>query len=108
MVFTGKVYDFLKYIAQIVLPALGTFYFSLAGLWHFPNPDAVVGTIMAADTFLGVILLISSSAWEKKGKFDGELNVVETEGRKLISLDLEGDPDELDQKSEVIFKVNKA
>lgn len=42
---SNKVYDILKWIAQIFLPALGTLYFALAGIWDFPYAEAIVGTI---------------------------------------------------------------
>lgn len=58
---SNKVYDTLKFIATIVLPALGTLYFALAGIWGFPYGEEVVGTITAIDAFLGAILQISSS-----------------------------------------------
>ncbi len=61
----NKVYDILKYIAQIVLPAIATLYFALAGIWGFPYGEQIVGTITAIDTFLGVILKISSNAYNK-------------------------------------------
>lgn len=57
---SNKTYDILKYIAQIVLPALGTLYFALAGIWGFPYGEQIVGTITAIDTFMGVVLKISS------------------------------------------------
>lgn len=63
---SNKVYDVLKYIAQIVLPALATLYFALAGIWGFPYGEEIVGTITAVDTFLGVILKISSNNYNKK------------------------------------------
>lgn len=62
----NKVYDILKWIAQILLPALGTFYFAIATIWNLPAPDAVVGTITAVDAFLGAILGISTIAYNKK------------------------------------------
>lgn len=62
----NKVYDVLKYIAQIVLPALGTLYFALARIWGLPYVEQVVGTISAIDTFLGVLLGISSNNYNKK------------------------------------------
>jgi len=65
---SNKLYDVLKYIAQIVLPAIGTLYFALAGIWGFPYGEQVVGTITAVDTFLGVILGISSSNYNKQNK----------------------------------------
>lgn len=60
-----KVYKILKQVAQIYLPALGTLYFALAGIWNLPYAEQVVGTITAVDTFLGVILGISSSSYNK-------------------------------------------
>lgn len=60
MQFSNKTYDILKWIAMYLLPALGTLYFALAGIWGFPYGEQVVGTITAVDTFLGVILGISS------------------------------------------------
>ena len=62
----NKVYDILKWIAQIFLPALGTLYFALAGIWNFPYAEAIVGTITAIDTFLGIILGISTVQYNKK------------------------------------------
>ncbi len=65
---SNKVYDVLKFIAQILLPALGTLYFALAGIWGFPYAEQVVGTITAVDTFLGVVLGISSANYNKEEK----------------------------------------
>jgi len=68
MKMSNKAYDVLKYIAQIVLPALGTLYFALAGIWGFPYGEEIVGTIMAIDTFLGVCLGISTANYKKNLK----------------------------------------
>lgn len=65
---SNKVYDILKYIAQIILPALGTLYFALAGIWGFPFGEEVVGTITAVDTFLGVVLGLSTMSYNKTNK----------------------------------------
>lgn len=62
---SNKVYDILKWIAMVVLPALGTLYFALAGIWGFPYGEEIVGTITAIDTFLGVILGVSSVQYHK-------------------------------------------
>ena len=59
----NKVYDILKWIAQIFLPALGALYFGLAGIWGLPYAEQVVGTITVVDTFLGVLLGISSKQY---------------------------------------------
>lgn len=60
----NKTYDILKYIAQIVLPALGTLYFALASIWGLPHGEQVVGTITAIDAFLGAILQLSSATYK--------------------------------------------
>lgn len=62
----NKTYDILKYIAQIVLPALATLYLALAGIWNLPYGEAISGTVMAIDTFLGAILMISSVKYNKR------------------------------------------
>jgi imidazoleglycerol phosphate synthase glutamine amidotransferase subunit HisH len=66
MKMSNQVYDVLKWIAQILLPAIGTLYFALAGIWGFPYGEQIVGTITAIDTFLGVCLGISSSQYRKE------------------------------------------
>jgi hypothetical protein len=62
---SNKTYDILKYIAQIVLPALGTLYFALASIWGLPYGEQIEGTIIAIDTFLGAILMVSTASYNK-------------------------------------------
>lgn len=62
---SNEVYDILKFIAQIVLPAAGTLYFALAGIWGWPYGEQIVGTITAVDAFLGALLGISTAAYNK-------------------------------------------
>ena len=64
----NKTYDILKYIAQIVLPALGALYAALGPLWNLPHVEAVVGTIAAFDTFLGALLKFSSDKYYAQGR----------------------------------------
>lgn len=61
----NKTYDILKWTAQYLLPAIGTLYFTLAQLWGLPYAEQIVGTITAVDTFLGVLLGISSAEYNK-------------------------------------------
>ena len=63
---SNKVYDILKYIAQIGLPALGALYFALSTIWGFPYGEQIVGTITAIDAFLGALLGISTVQYKKK------------------------------------------
>lgn len=66
MKMSNKVYDVLKYVTQIGLPALGTLYFTLSNIWGFPYAEEVVGTISAIVTFLGILLGISSAKYKKE------------------------------------------
>lgn len=63
---SDKTYDILKWIAMYLLPAAGTLYFALAGIWGLPYGEEIVGTITAIDTFLGVLLGISTAQYNKK------------------------------------------
>ena len=62
---SNKVYDILKWIAQIVLPALGALYVGRSSLWGRPYGEEVVGTIAVVDTFLGALLGISTAQYNK-------------------------------------------
>lgn len=64
---SNRTYDILKYIAQIVLPALGTLYFALSSIWGLPYGEQIVGTITAVDAFLGALLGISTARYNKGG-----------------------------------------
>ncbi len=110
--FPPRVYDILKFIAQIILPALSTFYFSLTEIWGLPYGLQVVGTITAIDLFLGVILGFSSQQYYKNGaNFDGELTMVEGEdGREKVVFDVKSDPETVVKqfgKRSFEFRVNR-
>lgn len=107
---TGKWYDRLKWLAQIVLPALGALYIALAALWDLPKPQEVAGTILAIDTFLGVILGISQTKYNNSDeKYSGTLLVrPKGDGTGTVDLNLGSNhPDDLAEKDEVILKVKK-
>jgi hypothetical protein len=59
-------YDILSWIAQIFLPALAALYAAMAGIWGMPYVDQIVGTIVALDTFLGLLLGFSTAEFHKK------------------------------------------
>jgi len=104
---SGAVYDRLKFFSLIVLPALTTLYFTLGTMWEWPNVQQVMGTMVALNTFLGVVLGISTKRYnESEARFDGVINISESEtGKKLYSLDLNVEPGEIDQKKTVVFKI---
>lgn len=63
---SNKVYDVLKWIALVVLPALATLYIGLSNYWNLPYPEEIAGTITLVDAFLGALLGISSIQYAKK------------------------------------------
>lgn len=106
MILSNKHYDILKWIAQVVLPGLGTLYFALAGIWGFPYGEQIVGTITAIDTFLGLLLGISTNNYKKAGA-DGIMHVDATNPEKdVYSLELNDDPAKLAEKKTITFRVD--
>lgn len=98
----------MKFIALVLLPASGTLYFGLAQIWNFPNPEAVVGSIVVVDTFLGVVLKLSSNVYYKSdAPYDGSLSVFQKpDGNQTFSLNLKDDPEKLPKHRAVTFKVD--
>lgn len=76
MTLPSKLYDVLKWIVIVGLPAFGTAYASLAEILGFPYPDEVTGVIMVVCTLIGTLLGVSSATYYKdlgKGIYtDGE------------------------------------
>jgi hypothetical protein len=104
---SDKQYNFAKFLTVVLLPAIGTLYFALATIWGLPAGQEVLGTIVAIEAFLGVILGVSSKQYEDSGaKYSGEINVTKTPDKTLYSLDLAHAPEVLEEKKEAIFKVN--
>ncbi len=104
---TGKLYNYLKFIALVLLPASASLYFALAGIWNLPSAEQVVGTITVVDTFLGAILHISSTNYNS-ATAQGTLAIHDTGDRKTYDLQLDGDPEyDLDGKDRVVFRVHK-
>jgi len=101
-------YDVLKRAVTIVLPALSTLYFTLAQIWSLPKSEEVVGTIAAVNTFLGVILGVSSKTYNNSdAKYTGEIQVEDTGERKVVSLVVNGDPYDLEHMNEATFKISR-
>lgn len=102
---SDNLYNKAKFIALILLPASGALYFGLASIWGLPNAEQVVGTITVVDTFLGVLLGISTSAYNRSdNNHDGTLMLEDDEdGTKIHLQDL--DPNALLTKNQVTFKI---
>lgn len=104
---SSKLYDLGKKAATIGLPAAGTFYFALASIWGLPGAEEVIGTIAAANAFLGVFLHVSTVKYNNSdAKFDGSVTTAPGEGgnsKVLFSLD----PADLITKKEITLKVTQ-
>jgi hypothetical protein len=109
MIFSNKVYNALKQVAQVWLPATGTLYFALAQIWGLPAAEEISGTVLAVDTFLGVVLGLSTKAYNNSPeKFDGTFELVPDPENGVSSLRLKNvDQMALMTKNEVVFRVNK-
>lgn len=103
MKISNQAYDILKYIAQYVLPGLGTLYFALATIWGLPYGEQVVGTITAVDTFLGILLGISTSRYDG----DGVLRIDSSNAEKdIYRLEMNTPLEEMQNKTSVNLKVD--
>ena len=107
LLFNKGVYEFLKKLVQIILPALSVLYFTVAQMWDLPNPAAVMGTIGALATFLGVCLGISTKEYDRTdAKYDGAVAIESGEDSSTMRL-TNVDPAALASKNEILLKVNR-
>ena len=67
MKLNDKIYDILKWLVIIVMPACATLYAALSSVWGWPFAEQVTTTITAVDTFLGAVLCISTVNYHKDG-----------------------------------------
>jgi hypothetical protein len=104
---SNRNYNALKHVASFVLPAAATLYFALAQIWHFPDTEQVVGTITAVNTFLGVVLGISSLQYNNFAPaYVGSIDVTDDGQKKVYSLNLNAPPEHLETLSTATFAVN--
>lgn len=106
---SNKTYDSLKWVAQILLPAVGALYFLLSDLWGLPKVQEVIGTIAAVDTFLGVLLGIQASGYKKANEanagFIQQVGVNPHTGIPDLGLTLTKLPAELLEKKTITLHV---
>lgn len=105
---SNKLYDVLKFITLVVLPALGTLYFTLANIWGLPAAEQVLGSVTALCTFLGITLKLGDKSYNNsEGKYDGFINIEpKDDGGTSYSLNLNGDPELINDATQITFKVN--
>lgn len=104
---SDTVYIWLKHTATIVLPAAAALYISLAQLWHFPNVEAVAGSIAAVNTFLGALIALATQSYNNGDtKYAGEIKVSDDGTKKTASLVVNGDPEDILSLNEATFKIS--
>ncbi len=106
--FSNRVYDVLKFVAMVLLPALGTLYYTIAATTNLPYGEEVVGVIVAVDTFLGVVLGISTQKYNNSdARFDGQIDVITDAeaGETLMNVSL--DPHAVASKDTITVRVQK-
>src|SRR4051812_41477751 len=100
-------YHRLTFVAQILLPVVGTVYFTLASIWGLPADKQVVGMIVVVDSGLGMLLHISTTRYRSSvnGTVGGDIIVKEMDDKKIFSLELNDDPELLETRDEVTFRI---
>lgn len=78
----NNVYDILKWVAIIVLPALSTLVSVVFQIWGIPYGTEIAQTITAVATFLGAVLMVSSVSYFKKKK-----DLLDTEATEELTYD---------------------
>lgn len=108
MKISNNVYDVLKWIAMYLLPGAGTLYFALAQIWGLPYGEEVVGSLTAIDTFLAMMLGLSTRQYMKSDDFgDGTFQVNSGDPEKdIYRLNLTTPIDELPRKKVITFRVD--
>ena len=114
MKFNDKTYDFLKWLVTIVLPGIGALYFGLSRIWNLPQAENVVGSITVICIFLGSLIGISTSSYNKdvppSGELaiDGSINLDTTDPEKdIYTMTLDLSLEELAKRDTVTFEVNE-
>ncbi len=105
---SDRLYNVLKTLTMIVLPASGALYVALAQIWDLPRAEAVVGSITATSVFLGSLAKWSSKSYTESGtNYAGVIEVKDDGEKAIFSLNLNQSPEDLAVMPEARFKVNR-
>lgn len=106
---SNKLYDVLKYIALIGLPALATFWTIVGAIWGAPHVDEVVKTIVALGTLLGALLILNTQQYNNSDRqYDGVVDVTVTpdgHDNEITNVATTGTVNDLTDKGKVVLKV---
>lgn len=78
---TNKLFDLLRTLCEIVIPAIGTLYFALAKIWQLPYGTEIVGTCAAVATFLGALIGIKRAGYNAAEREAGYYIINDNEGK---------------------------
>lgn len=107
-ILSNEQYNVLKWVALVALPALATLYGALAVIWELPKANEVVGTVIAIDTCLGLLLNVATKQYNNSDtKFDGVLHVDEQDHSLIHQLEITTTPYDLGQKDSIELKVQQ-
>ncbi len=102
MKLTKSAHDGLTKLVLVVYPGLSVAVFVMSYIWDLPSAKLLLGMAATMSFVIGLYLIRNEHA------YDGKIFVTDSdEGGKLFTLQLDGDPEELDQKRAVSFKVTK-
>ena len=106
---TDNTYDLLNKFTKYYLPAIATFYFTLATIWGLPYGEQILGTIGATELLLGVIIAASKKGYVPPSPTtSGEILIdIQEEGEDLLTVALDKPVSELRDLDNVTFQVVK-
>lgn len=71
MKMSDTVYNWLKYLVIIFMPAISVLYVSLGTIWGWPFVNQVRDTLDAVQMFLASALMVSAAEYNKGVKLNG-------------------------------------
>lgn len=101
---SGRTYEWLKFAATVLFPGVTALYLALGNLWNFPHVEEVAGTLMAINTFIGLIVKVSSDQYQREDKnFDGVIVIDDSGPKTQVLTQYVKDPRDLTKQG--VFKV---
>lgn len=116
MKINDKLYNVLKYLALIGLPAFASFWMVVGAIWQVGYTDEVVKTIVAFGTLLGALLVINQVKYNSSDdKYDGTIDPFYANAavsNTVLHIPLADENTEIDDdsfpKKDVLLKVQPA
>lgn len=104
---SNGLYDQVKRSATVLLPGFSALYFALAQIWGLPAAEQVVGTVAAVNVFLGLLMSLSTKAYNSNGlNLDGDLHVItEDDGKAYTGVALNDIPEVVRDQKTVTLRV---